>query len=506
MSKKSSLKVEELERSRLKVLRKIAWDIDSPNLGTMYDAIGRLASLDTSRLLLPKAMDLLSSKDRNVKQAAYTVAGKNIHGDYVNEFFLELKEMNPVEREQILQGIEEMFTNTGGPISIIEQKNWIKNLETLGREHQPVVFGLMIGLGKPGKSWVRKQIRENIKNITLGAVPKISMFPSRERKQLINILCDGASKQRRDLLPYICGVVDGSTYKYLAAFMRKSEWQERVEIAGAVSSSGIRSSSGLVMELVADTNWQVKQALLENLNIKKSKISVLLIILSHLVGESHARVRAQAERTLLILGTETCMDSTLEEQQTRLEKKFRTQLLKAAQANKDVDASWLGIEREQSDPMMDILKRITTEESIENQEIDTSDDPEGVSLSDFVKDEKQKSKGEVESISEEDKSSLLSALLGAKESSIKEESTPTIENISQIELDPTIPASSRFILILQSTSEEIGKDVPLELLQAKGIAAGLTDEEFFNALSELEEQGIIYRSSKGTVSYVDIEL
>ncbi|TFG32102.1 hypothetical protein EU527_10880 [Candidatus Thorarchaeota archaeon] len=506
MSRKSYVNIEELEGNALESLRKIAWDIDSPNLGTMYDAVGRLATLETSRLLLPKAMDLLSSNDRNVKQAAYTVAGKNIHGDYVNEFFLKLKEMNPVEREQILQGIEEMFENIGGPISPVEQKNWIKNLETLGREHQPAIFGLMIGLGRPGKSWIRKQIRENIKNITLGAVPKISMFPSRERKQMINLLCEGASKQRRDLLPYICGVVDSSTQKYLATFMRKSQWQERVEIAGAVSASGIVTSSGLIMELVADANWQVKQALLENLNIKKSKFSALLSALSHLVGESHARVRAQAERTLLILGTETCFDSTLEEQQARLEKKFRTQLLKAAQANKDIDASWLGIEREQADPITEILKRITTDEAFEDQRIDRSDDPEGVSLSDLEKQEKQKSKGEVENISEEDKSSLLSALLGAKKSSVEEESLPIIEATSQIEMDPTIPASSRFIFVLQRVSDEIGKDVPLDLLQSKGIAAGLTDEEFFKALAELEEQGIIYRSSKGTVSYVDIEL
>lgn len=506
MSKKSSLDTRGLESLSLEDIRKIAWDIDSPNLGTMYDAVGRLATLERTSLLLPKAMDLLSAKDRNVKQAAFTVAGKNIHGDYVKEFFLQLKEMNPVEREQILQGIEEMFETTGGPLTVIEQKNWIKNLETLGREHQPAVFGIMIGLGKPGKNWIRTQIRNDLKSITLGAVPKISMFPAKERKQLIKILCDGAAKQRRDLLPYICGIVDNTTFKYLAAFLRKSEWQERVEIAGAVSASGIRSSSGLVMELVADGNWQVKQALLENLDIKRSKIAPLLTVLSHLVAESHARVRAQAERTLLILGTEPCDDSTLEEQQKRLQKKFRTQLLKATQANKDVDTKWLGIETEQPDPMIDILKRISVEETGDEEEVDTFEQPQGVSLSDFTKDEEKKSTGKSEPLSEADKSSLLSALLGAKDSSIDQEPETIQSDIVDIELDPTIPASSRFILILQKVSEEVGKDVPLDVLQARGIAAGMKDEEFFRALSELEEQGIIYRSSKGTVSYVDIEL
>lgn len=505
MTSKISFNVKSLEEAALDALRRIAWDIDSPNPGKMYDAVGRIAALETSRLLLPKAMDLLSAKDRNVKQAAFIVAGKNIHGKYVNEFFFRLREMNPVEREQILQGIQEMFTETGGPVSIIEQNNWISNLVTLGREHQPTVFGLMIGLGKPGKSWVKKQIQENIKNITLGTVPKISMFSTKERKQLIGILCDGAAKQRRDLLPYICGVIDGSTYKYLAAFMRKSEWQERVEIAGAVATYGVRTSSGLVMELVADAKWQVKQALLDNLNIEKSKVTALLTVLSHLVAESHARVRAQAERTLLLLGIEACEDSTIEEQQKRLEKKFRTQLLKAAQSNKDIDASWLGIEREQSDPMTDILKQITGEEALESQAMDVSDSPEGVSLSDFAVSEKEKSKDENERISAQDRSSLLSALLGAKESSVKGELMPS-EEVTELPLDPTLPASSRFILILQQVSTEIGKDVPLELLHAKSLAFGLTDEEFFKSLSELEEQGIIYRSSKGTVSYVDIEL
>ena len=506
MSKKSSVDVQDLERHALEEYRKIAWDIDSPNLGTMYEAVGRLATVNHTRLLLPKAMDLLSAKDRNVKQAAFTVAGKNIYSNYVSEFFTELKEMNPVEREQILQGIQEMFSQTGGPLSAAEQKNWIAGLETLGREHQPMVFGLMVYLGLPGKSWVRKQIRENINNITLGAVPKISMFPQRVRKQFIKMLTEGAVRGRRDLLPYICGIVDSSTYKYLSPFLRKSEWRERVEIAAAVAVSGIKSSTGLVMELVADANWQVKQALLENLNIGRSKISPLLTVLSHLVAESHARVRAQAERTLLMLGNIACSGMSLEEQQNRVQKKFRTQLLKAARTNKDIDITWLGIEKSQPDPMVDILKQVSTESARDSREEYPSEIPEGVSLSDFTTEKKPASKFEEGTLSEEDKSSLLSALLGAKESSVQEEPSEKGEISTDVLLDPTLPASSRFVLILQRVSQEVGKDVPLDLLQAKGISMGLTDEEFIKALSELEEQGIIYRSSKGTVSYVDIEL
>jgi len=491
-----------LERKYLKPLRDIAWDIDSPNLGIMYDAVGRLATVELNRLLLPKAMDLLETSDRNIKQAAFTVAGKNMHGTYLTEFTHALKEMNPAEREQILQGIQEMFNQTGGPTSVLEQKNWIKSLETLGKEHQPTVFGLMIGLGKPGKSWITKRIRSNIKDITLGAVPKISMFPEGDRKQLIKLLSEKAAKERRDLLPYICGIVDDKTLKYLSVFLRKSEWQERVEIAEAIARIGIQSSTGLIMELVADTKWAVKQGLLENLNIKDSKLTPLLTVLSHLFAESHARVRAQSERTLLLLGLTPCEGTTLEDQRKRLEKQFRTQLLKATQSNKDIDVRWLGIERDSSDPMVDIMKKIAPDddESVIIEEVG----PEGVSLSDFVKEGKRESATE-DQLNEEDKSTLLSALLGAQKASQPQPPTIIDEPENQ-EFDQTIPFSSRFILVLQKISAQVGKEVPIEMLQLECEKAGLTDSEFNKALVDFEKQGIIYRSSKKTVSYADIEL
>jgi len=492
-----------LERKLLKPLQKVAYDIDSPNIGTMYDAVGRLATIQFNRLLLPKAMDLLESPDRNIKQAAYTTAGKNMYGIYLFEFTHSLKEMNPAEREQILQGIHEAFSHNGGPTSKSEQKNWIKSLETLGKEHQPSVFGLMIGLGKPGKAWVTKQIRDDIKEITLGTVPRISMFPESDRKGLIKLLCDGASKKRRDLLPYICGIVDEKTLKYLAAFLRKSEWQERVEIAEAVATNGIRTSTGLVMELVADTKWQVKQGLLENLNLETSKLSPLLTVLSHLMAESHSRVRAQAERTLLLLGTIACDENTLKEQRKRLEKQFRSQLLKATRTNKDIDVKWLGIERDPSDPMIDIMKKISP--IIDQPESSDTASPEGVSLADFSKEEKEESPEDAEELNEEDKSALLSALLGAQKTA--EPVAPiVIDDPGSQKYDPTIPYSSRFILVLQKASEEIGKEVPIDMLQSECEKAGLTVKEFKKALAEFEEQGIIYKSSKKTVSYADMDL
>ena len=503
MSKKTKTSTyAKLERKYLKPLREIAWDIDSPNLGTMYDAMGRLAKVELNRLLLPKAMDLLETADRNVKQAAFTVAGKNMHGTYLTEFTYALKEMNPAEREQILQGILEMFIQTGGPTSVLEQKNWIKSLETLGKEHQPTVFGLMIGLGKPGKSWVIKQIRNNIKGISLGAVPKLSMFLESDRKQLIKLLSEKAAKERRDLLPYICGIVDDKTLKYLSVFLRKSQWQERVEIAETIARIGIKSSTGFTMELVADTKWSVKQGLLEKLNIKDSKLTPLLTVLSHLLAESHTRVRAQAERTLLLLGLSPCGGMALEDQRKRLEKQFRTQLLKATQANKDIDVRWLGIERDSSDPMVDIMKKIAPED--QEPAILEEEGPEGVSLADFVKEERSKPAAE-EQLNEEDKSTLLSALLGAQKSS-QPQPPIIIDEPKDQEFDPTIPFSSRFILVLQRVSEKVGKEVPIDLLQTRCERAGLTDSEFNKALADFEKQGIIYRSSKKTVSYADIEL
>jgi len=55
-------------------------------------------------------------------------------------------------------------------------------------------------------------------------------------------------------------------------------------------------------------------------------------------------------------------------------------------------------------------------------------------------------------------------------------------------------------------SEKIGKDVPVADLMIKAEESGMNEDAFHIAMDELERQGIIYRSSKGTVSYVDIEL
>ncbi len=501
MSKKGIVKVSTLEMKALKELARIAYDIDSPDLGQMYDAMGRLAIHSNSRALLPKAMDLLESSDQNVKQAAFTVAGKFSFGKYTPEVFTSLKTMNPAEREQVLQGIQEKFTQSGAPESTSELKRWIKALEVLGKEHQPAVFGLMRSLGAPGKNWVTKQIRDDVDNISLGAVPALSRFPEKTKKSLIKLLSETASKKRRDMLPYICGIVDQTTYSNLATFLKGSKWQERVEIATAVANSGIMSTTGLVMELVGDSKWQVKQALVDNLNVHDSKFSAVSKILSFLVKESHDRVRARVERTLLILGTEKCTDTSIMDQRKKLEKQYRTQLLRAAEANKDLDAEWLGVDMKKIDPMHEIMKRVTEEKESVSKKTG-QEEPVGFSLADISS---KKEEGEdAASVEGEEKSVLMAALLGAQKQSQDEVEEPETDAYDLL-LDPTIPPSSKFLLLLQRMSEKVGKEVPLNDLLTKAEESGMTKEEFDTAADELEKQGIIYHSKKGTVSYADLK-
>ncbi|MHA2027148.1 MAG: hypothetical protein ACW98U_14700 [Candidatus Thorarchaeota archaeon] len=504
MSKKGVVKVSALEKKALKELARIAYDIDSPDMGQMYNAVGRLAMHPNSRSLLPKAMDLLESSDQNVKQSAFTVAGKFSFGKYTKEVFTSLKTMNPAEREQVLQGIQEKFNQFGAPESTSELKRWIKALESLGKEHQPAVFGLMRSLGTPGKNWVTKQIRDDVDNISLGAVPALSGFPEKTKKSLIKLLSETASKKRRDMLPYICGIVDQTTYANLAAFLKGSKWQERVEIATAIANSGIKSTTGLVMELVGDSKWQVKQALVDNLNVHDSKFTAVSKILSFLVKESHDRVRARAERTLLILGSEKCTDTSVTEQRKKLEKQYRTQLLRAAEANKDLNAAWLGVDMKEIDPMHEIMKRVTEEKETVSKKTG-QEEPVGFSLADISS--KKKDEGaDTETLEGEEKSILMSALLGAQKQSVEEVDEPAETDSYDLALDPTIPPNSKFLLLLQRMSEKVGKEVPLNDLLTKAEESGMTKEQFDAAAEELEKQGIIYHSKKGTVSYADFKM
>ncbi|TFF95560.1 hypothetical protein EU546_03090 [Candidatus Thorarchaeota archaeon] len=490
MPKKRKLtRTTSVEKASLKQLRVIQSDMDSPDPSKMYQAVSDMAGYSVKLCLLPKAMDFLTHKDKNVQQAALSFASDSVFGVYVADLFRAMKALNPAEREQTLQSLQERFSRYGGPSSKEDQKMWVSLLETLGREHQPAVFAIMRWLGNVGRRWIRKQLRENTKSISLGAVPSIAGYPDKQRRKLIKLLAEKAAKGRREMLPYICGIVDERTSTYLASFMKGSSWRERVEIAGAIARNGITRTSGLVMQLVGDENWQVKQSLLENLNIRGSKLTSLLRMLDYLVTESHSRVRSLAERTLLMLGLEKCKGSKIEDQRKRLEKKFRPQLLKAANKNKDLDVNWLGIARHEDDPMSEILDKVSDMDTQNATETEAT--PEGVSLADI---ETSKTETTEASSSGDDKSALLAALLGAKESAVSESHETSSDE----------PTSRRFIIMLRALSEK-GSGVPMEQLMEHASEYNLTHEELFKTLAELEKKGMVYRSGEGEalVSYAD---
>ena len=193
----------------------------------------------------------------------------------------------------------------------------------------------------------------------------------------------------------------------------------------------------------------------------------------------------------------------INEQRRKIEKQYRPHLLRAAKANKDLDAEWLGVDMKKIDPMHEIMKRVTEEAAEEDSKILADEEPVGFTLADIA----SKSQSEEAPIVEdEDKSILLSALLGAQKQSTTESEETQAIHADDLPLDPTIPASSKFLLLLQRMSDKVGKDVPLNDILTKAEESGITEEEFEDIIVEFEKQGIIYRSGKGTVSYVDIEL
>jgi hypothetical protein len=223
-----------------------------------------------------------------------------------------------------------------------------------------------------------------------------------------------------------------------------------------------------------------------------------------MVKESHDRVKSRAERTLLILGSEKCFDTSISEQRNKLEKLYRPQLLRAAEANKDLDANWLGVDMKKIDPMHEIMKKVTEDEVEESEKV-VQEEPIGLSLSDISSKDKAEAE-EATSLGGEEKSILMAALLGAQKQSVEEvEETPQVD-VDELPLDPTIPPNSKFLLLLQRMSDKVGREVPINDLLTKAEEAGMTKEEFDAAAEELEKQGIIYQSKKGTVSYADFKL
>jgi len=487
--KEARLDLVNLEMTKLRDLKRIAGSLDAFELGALYGAAGQLVAHPVARSLLPKVMSLLNDDNQILRKLVFRMAGRNAYGVYLPELFRSMTTLNPAEKEQVLQGIEEEFVQNGAPISNNARRQWIAALESLGVEHQPTVFGLMASLGPPGARWAMKKARDSIKTISLGTVPKVLAFPDGTRKKMIQLLCQMSAESKRELLPYICGIVDHTTSGYLTAFLRTTSWTDRMHVASAVGKLGIVSTRGIVMDLVADPDWRVKQGLLEHLHIALSKFSSVLRLLGYLVTDSHKRVRGLAERSLLMLGAETCFGSDLDSQRTKIMKRYRTQLLRAAPVNQDIDSQWLGIDYSETQSIPFIGEN--------------TGEPEGVSLVDIVPTEPKQATASA-------KLDLLSALLSAKKAASTNSTPPFSIGLKLAPelkvIDQSLPPMQKFVTVLKQIAAEGDKNVPLDVLKERCSSSGLSDSQFEKALSKLEREGVVYRSKKGTVSYVDMDM
>ncbi|TFF95729.1 hypothetical protein EU546_02750 [Candidatus Thorarchaeota archaeon] len=475
------------EAAKVKELQRISDSLEAADPEVMYSAAGTMITVENGLSLIPKALALTHSDDPTVCKLAYRTLGQNVYGKFVPELFQRLGNINPAEREQVLQVIEERF-KTACPESSSEQDYWIDALDGLGREHQPTVFGILSTLGRKGANYVKKILTDNISSVSLGSIQKIRDFPKRTRNRFIKLLIKKSMEKKRDLLPYILEIMDQKSIKYTAPYLQSERWQERTQVAARVGRLGVSRASGIVMEVVADEDWRVKQALLENIAIEKSKLTSVLKILEYMVKDSHARVRGAADRLVLQLGTTACTGSTVEKQRKRIQKRFRKQLLRAAPVNKDVDSAWLGIDVEAEDP----IPFISDSEARE----------EGMSLSDLEEPPKK------DQAAEDARESLLGALMSAqKKVKKKPQELPHVASVDDFDIgDSGLDPEERFLVALKALHHQEGKDVAVELLRAELAGHGMDEKVFNETLEELERNGIVYRSGEGTVSYVDIEL
>ncbi len=478
--------LQKAEAKKLRELRSISLSLDSPDLGTMYTAAGKLMALPFAKSLLPKAMSLLDKGDATLRRLVFRSAGRNVYGKYIPELFEEMNDINPAEREQVLQVIEEIFQSVGSPTSKIEQKRWIDALENVGHEHQATVFGIIASLGNAGVRWAKQRIKSNIATISIGTIPKLASFPQKYRTDLIKTAVTAASKKKPELMQYLCEISDKDSIRFLKPVLENGTWQDRVHVARAVGRIGITSSRGIVMDIVADPDWRVKQELLESIDIRISKLTSLMKILGYLVADSHSRVRGQADRTILLLGIVPCEDTELEDQRKKLEKAFRTQLLRAASNNKDIDSSWLGVDIEEH-PIPFIS--------------DDVEDPNGISLSDIAP------KEEVKEEESSPKLDLMAALLKAKDdATVKQPPIPTpMEESFTEEIEKSLPPTEKFMHILKRLTKGKKRGVSLEKIVDEASSVEMSKEEVEEALNQLEKDGIVYRSSNGTIKRVDIE-
>ncbi|MFX0107628.1 MAG: HEAT repeat domain-containing protein, partial [Candidatus Hodarchaeota archaeon] len=399
-----------------------------------------------------------------------------------------------------LQSIREAFRENGSPRLPREQKLWISSLERLGKEHQPGIFDLMSALGTPGYKWVTKYIRNNIQSITFGAVASLGDFQESQRVKIIKLLIEKAVLRKRELLPYLAGIVDASTIRYLKPFLSNGAWQERKEVASAIGRVGIQTGSGIIRDIMIDPDWRVKQALVESIDISKSKFSSLLRILEIFVADSHTRVHGSARRLLLRLGNEKCMTSDLETQRNRLMKLFREQLLKAAPVNKDIDSSWLGVDLSEKDP----IPYIGPEDTIQD---DSRPQPVGIGDFSGVETEGASQTTPSESSGLDLRAALLKKMLESREDIVPPiviESPNEEDETIESEIDMDLHPAGRLLSMMDQISESLGKAIPVMVLYAKASELEMSEEELKETLDQLVKEGTIYMVDEETVRRADI--
>ena len=62
------------------------------------------------------------------------------------------------------------------------------------------------------------------------------------------------------------------------------------------------------------------------------------------------------------------------------------------------------------------------------------------------------------------------------------------------------------MMLLRSMTAISGKEISISKLKENAVLSGMTEQEFDTTLEQLERDGIVYRSRKGSVSIVDIEV
>ncbi len=480
------ISLSDLELKELREMRRIAWDLESANQELMYQAAQGFSMYETNRTLLPMAMTLLTAEDAFLQKLVIRTVGRNLFGSYIKEFFDSLECVSPAEVAQVLMSIREAFRENGSPVSVSDQKLWIQALECLGREHQPGMVEIMATLGTTGFRWTKKIIKNDVENLNIGALASIREFQDKHRNTLVALLCEEAAKRKRDLLPYITGVVDSSNVRFLSVFLG-SEWKERKEVARGIGRVGIYTTSGIVRQVLNDPDWRVKQALIESIDVRKSHFARLLHVLEISVADSHKRVHGSARRLLLKLGTEACANSDVMTQRDKLMKRFRDQLLKAAPSNKDIDSSWLGVEITENG----VIPYIGPEDSQDTGQ------PEPVGISDFEPPEKDL------------RTALVMKMLETKEASappfeIDDSRAAPMRKPKSKKESSKIPGPARFLALMDRLSEELGKELPLAVIRVKASEIEMTEREFDKVLDQLVKEGTVYMVDKETVSRVDI--